>query len=697
MTARIALEHKQLTSVRTIWKYDSINSIDSLVDSIVRSSQVYSEEEVQNKFKGDTFEIFVEFFLKKMGGSAQVPIVNYRPAQEIEDYGVDGEGYSIRGERMVVQAKFRSNADDLIIYDEIAKTFMQGYHHYKLQSEKQILVVSTSYGFNQHAKKNAPGAEDINLHRDRLNTIIGLINAPFWKEFRDSIENSQQLGVREVKIRKPHQVRMNNKVAGFLASDNLRGWGGCGTGGGKTLVINDAAESWFNTGGRIVMIASPRIALTEQLKQELHSNKTMDYERITFHSGGQEELVFFQEDKVTDTKTSTTQLSKVLDLLNAKKPTIIFTTYHSSKKLLDGLHEKNYSKYLYLADECHNLVTAEFSEILDCIRDKFIGFTATSRETRDVNDYGMNNVTRWGRQIFNINSAELIQAGMTLPPRVYFAEVNDSGNKQEFEVDIVDRTVRKFKDEVCKDSDCKIIVTCSSVEVAHLMIEEGILAQLDDFEKFVVTSDTKRMGVKTKKGELERFKKAKNALIFHYDMLGEGIDVPAVTAVMPLRSLNKIKIVQNVGRAGRVGLSDRMALQEGRIDIESREKWLKPYAYIICPWIRSDVTSSAAYRNIMHVLAELRSSNNDFVFDDYVQFDEALGKKKGKDLPEYGEEEKLKALIAKDLQHFLEDQEKADAVLRTRKVRELVEAEYKLPSEDYVWLKSQPDPWSDFI
>ena len=43
-----------------------------------------------------------------------------------------------------------------------------------------------------------------------------------------------------------------------------------------------------------------------------------------------------------------------------------------------------------------------------------------------------------------------------------------------------------------------------------------------------------------------------DALIFHVDMVGEGIDVPGITGVMPFRNCELCKFVQNVGRSARL-------------------------------------------------------------------------------------------------------------------------------------------------
>ena len=54
-----------------------------------------------------------------------------------------------------------------------------------------------------------------------------------------------------------------------------------------------------------------------------------------------------------------------------------------------------------------------------------------------------------------------------------------------------------------------------------------------------------------------------DAILFHYDILTEGIDLPAITGVLPLRDLPLIKLIQNVGRSVRLLKEDRENLYSG--------------------------------------------------------------------------------------------------------------------------------------
>jgi superfamily II DNA or RNA helicase len=65
---------------------------------------------------------------------------------------------------------------------------------------------------------------------------------------------------------------------------------------------------------------------------------------------------------------------------------------------------------------------------------------------------------------------------------------------------------------------------------------------------------------KTRREALDRLRGLEDddsAIILHYDILTEGIDLPNITGIMPLRELNKVKFLQTCGRAARLQDDDR--------------------------------------------------------------------------------------------------------------------------------------------
>ena len=67
----------------------------------------------RDKYVGDAFEFFVELFLKLNPTDNRVGVYDYHPIQE-NDNGVDGIGVNIRGEKSVVQIKYRTDNQSVL-------------------------------------------------------------------------------------------------------------------------------------------------------------------------------------------------------------------------------------------------------------------------------------------------------------------------------------------------------------------------------------------------------------------------------------------------------------------------------------------------------------------------------------------------------------------------------------------------------
>lgn len=711
-TKVILLEHKSLPERRQFISEDELKKvvdIDSFIGIVDTSLKNFKTEDEQNKHKGDMFEIFCEFFLKKFGDDKNIRISNYQPnahcdpLYDLPDHGVDGRGKS-NGKNVAIQAKYYPYVKALSLNKAHLGNFTSEAtnpsYEYCVDGRENLRLLTFALDVSSEVRVHMNGGLVIGLNQ--FKSVIGSENKDFWLQFAKSWEVSQPLVARSLYELKPHQLRMVEAARGLLNSlDKHRGWIGCGTGGGKTLVIKVLAEEFAS----LVVIAAPRISLVEQIKNVIWKQKSIgcNYDRLTFHSGGKEEMLFFKGDAIFN-QQSTTDATKLADFIRKPGKKIIFTTYHSSRRLGETLRSEGINDWLYLADECHNLVSTEFSSLLKKKGElepldfkKFIGFTGTAKEQKDPNGYGMNNKVTWGDCICEVTPAELAQIGITVPPRMYFVNVNDAALATQLNYDIVNKAIRSFKDGLYSTSDCKIIVTCPSVEVAHEMCSEGILSNLDDFEKFVITS-SRKMGARTRDGELKKFSQAKNALLFHYDMIGEGIDVPAVSGVLMLRGLNNIKIIQNIGRANRLNDEDKKRLGLGEIEILNRDQWSKPYAWVITPYVKSDPLSCDAYNNTLRVLYKLRKQEFDFLAEEYIyvadsegeggdaEFDQA---KQDEEAKKEKLREEIEEKVLKDFELLQEDEMKAKEMLKKCYVKSFASAEYSLPEGDDKYLNEK--------
>ena len=147
-----------------------------------------------NKYKGDGFEFFIELFLHLFKVDNRIGIFNYEPIQT-NDNGVDGIGLNIKGDKCVVQIKYRSNTEYLSSNkDNLSNLFSDGMlnHNviYDVNNEKNYrhFIFTTAKGLHFYTEQE--------MFKNRLkcfgyNEIKQLIdnNFAFWEESRKIINN----------------------------------------------------------------------------------------------------------------------------------------------------------------------------------------------------------------------------------------------------------------------------------------------------------------------------------------------------------------------------------------------------------------------------------------------------------------------------------------------------------------------------
>lgn len=100
---------------------------------------------VANKFKGDIFELFTEFFIKMSPIDDRVDVFDYQLVTE-DDTGVDGWGYNRKGEKVTVQVKYRMWDWQLTSIKEHLDNFRwTSYKKYDIKPEDigRMLIITT--------------------------------------------------------------------------------------------------------------------------------------------------------------------------------------------------------------------------------------------------------------------------------------------------------------------------------------------------------------------------------------------------------------------------------------------------------------------------------------------------------------------------------------------------------------------------
>lgn len=328
------------------------------------------------------------------------------------------------------------------------------------------------------------------------------------------------------------------------------------TGGGKTFV--EAAVIDYqrieNVGTKIHLVLAPRILLANQLIGEFRKFSGLNYRAIAFHSGNHE------PDYEAGIKWKEQATTRIVDIESAYKTAVeagqdlvVFSTYHSADKLIGTKFDT------MIADESQYCVNEGFNEVIKKLTARVkLFFTATEKHTASDKGRGLNNTTIYGERLYYISPATLIQLGLIVPPRLHimYGETRDEDRSIVSEV----IEIAKAQDEITRPElgFSKILFAMKGTEDVKA-IEDNIAKIKKEFPNHDVFTITSKNGARIDNQKVDRelmflpaLTTSKNCLIFHYDILSEGIDVDGITGVALMRNMGLSKLLQTIGRAVRV-------------------------------------------------------------------------------------------------------------------------------------------------
>ena len=355
---------------------------------------------------------------------------------------------------------------------------------------------------------------------------------------------------------RPHQTDALNSIISEIQNGNGQAIGRIvmPTGAGKTFV--EAATVDFQrltAKSHIHLVLAPRILLANQLIGEFREFSGKSYRAVAFHSGKHEPDY---ESGIKWKEEATTQLSKVKDQWqkanNAGMDLVVFSTYHSAHQLV-GIDFDT-----MISDESQYCVNEGFNQVIKDLTARVkLFFTATEKHTKSDKGRGLNNTSIYGERLYYISPKDLINKGLIVPPRLHVMW----GDTKDEEKSIVNEVI-----EVAAEQDrithpelgfSKILFAMKGTKDVKT-VEDNIVKihkALPNHDIFTITS---KNGARInnekvdRESFLERLAEVKNALIFHYDILSEGIDVDGITGVVLLRNMGLAKLLQTIGRAVRV-------------------------------------------------------------------------------------------------------------------------------------------------
>ena len=321
------------------------------------------------------------------------------------------------------------------------------------------------------------------------------------------------------------------------------------TGGGKTLIaIMDAVKRFEVNVPRNIVVVAPRILLADQLCSEYMEHVT-NANVLHCHSG---DTKYFST-------TKSDHIKLFVDMCNhVREHTIIFTTYHS----LHRVQEAGIAVDTIYFDEAHNSVQRNFyppTEYFSGHADRCYFFTATRKTSVTVNKPGMNWAETYGQVIARVSAPELVNNGYILPPKVKvidMAKVDKKSLTPYVESNKILETIDQIRIK-------KILVCVKTTRQLMNVFRTDFADQLTmrGYSYLYITAKTGAV-IDGKKVSREEFFETLNAwgkdpakqfVVLHRSILSEGINVSELEAVIFLRNMDAIEMLQTVGRVIRVG------------------------------------------------------------------------------------------------------------------------------------------------
>jgi superfamily II DNA or RNA helicase len=370
------------------------------------------------------------------------------------------------------------------------------------------------------------------------------------------------------------------------------------TGTGKSLIQAHAIVGAISLADKpgVYVIASPRILLSNQLLEtvrELLIERHIDCQYLCVRSGeakdfGEAETLSYEE--LTATTSSDEIRVAYTQAQQARVPLVISAVYDSMIKLdladlpIDITH----------CDEAHYLIQSDFAWIpTDFTSKKKYFYTATLRVTKSDEGLGMNNEDRFGPVLYQKSPEEMVKAGEIVKPRINIVHTSApvTANNVVNPVAIVEAFLEHAS---LVKLGAKMLVTTTNSKSLEALVSSRDIALLRRQRPRLTIFDISSKHEPRINGQvvdrndflelLRDLDDRDEALIFHIDILTEGIDVPGITGVMMLTDLGPAKFLQTLGRATRLHPDDRERLYAGEIKPTNVFKMIKPVAWIVVPF-----------------------------------------------------------------------------------------------------------------
>jgi hypothetical protein len=454
-------------------------------------------------------------------------------------------------------------------------------------------------------------------------------------------------------VLRQHQVDALKAIRKVLRKGEGKGRIVLPTGTGKTRCESEVLCEIIGSDDPLVwpgvyVVLSPRILLAyQQLDEFLKciSCKGIESAYTVVNSGGlnsaeyEKKLLKYGFDDVNEIVSTTSPEQIAAEILSAKKknvPIVIFSTYHSVDRVDTAATKAGIKIKCYVYDEAQYCVSTGDFQLAPTYDSNFkFFFTATEKMTDDDNGLGMNNESKFGKPIFSETPITLIKRGEMASVALHLVGTrgqdiadDDYESMAKVVIEAFDkhRSVMKEHSFLPEMIGPKMVVVCDKQDsLKGIMWSKAMKEYRADNPTINLCGLSSNFGIEVNGvrdprvnnrnkevllAKMKAWKPEEEAIVLHVDMIAEGLDVPGITAVMPFRSLGKIKFLQNVGRGTRLVDIDRAGLYAGRVEPMDFKHYVKPYCWLVLP-----VLSETYYDTKRRYTDYIQALRHDYGFD----------------------------------------------------------------------------------
>lgn len=598
----------------------------------------YALTQLNNKEKGDTFELITKLYFKLnplYDEYDEVWLWKDVPTKELEaldlpsiDLGIDLLA-KIDDEYHPIQCKYHSDKHQAITYKEVS-TFLTLFESNDKFTQGYICSSADLTSRNYQKVKTKP---------------ISLIMSDCWqaldKEFFDRVRaylHNRKIELEPFEPREHQRKAIKDAVKYFVEEGNLRGKLIFPCGAGKSLTGYWLTEALWS---KKTVIAVPSLALVKQtlevyLRETVAHKKHVKWLCICSDEGigKSKDVVVHTEEIGVPCNTDQDYIKQWL-IKHQDEELIIFTTYQSGRLIAEVSKDLDFTFDVGIFDEAHKTVGSNkklFSHLLfeeNIAIDKRIFMTATERFYQGSKDdiISMDDHEIYGDVFTQMTFKEAIKMDPPLLSdyRVITIEITQS----EIGRFIQENKLVQLNDKWGKETEARSLASMLALRKAmarypihnavsfHSSIEKAKRNKdlqtyiTDTFHYQVIDTYTVSGKIPTAKRNdiVQEFASSDHSLITNARCLTEGVDVPNIDCIVfvdPRKS--QVDIVQALGRA-------------------LRKKEGKEWGYVILPVLVDEETGEIDNKSYDEIWAVVKSlASNDERIIDYFK---DKGEKKG--------------------------------------------------------------------